>query len=125
MDVENSLKAQLLEAVEEPYVLPMQKKYIGYLGFSVRDLLDNLLLRYGIIIVRDLFKNVRKIQDPLDTGGPIDLYFKHLEDCREYEIDVNDPISEITLINTEYHALTSTVLYKLSCKDFKKLKEED
>jgi len=110
MDVENSLKAQLLEAVEDPYVLLMQKKYIGYLGFSVRDLLYNLLLRYGIIIVRDLFKNVRKIQDPLDTGGPIDLYFKHLEDCREYAIDVNDPISEITLINTEYHAVTSTVL---------------
>ena len=88
----------------------MRVRYTGYLGVSVRDLLDNLLLRYGQINSRDLVKNIRRLHLPLDTGLPIDLYFKQVEDCREFSVDGNDPISVKTIVNTTLNSVQNTNL---------------
>ena len=77
----------------------MRGRYIGYLGVIVRDLLYHLLLRYGKINSHNIVENI-KFETPLDTGSPIDLYFKQVEDFREFSIDGNDPISVKTIVNT-------------------------
>ena len=51
--MESALKAQVIEAVEEMYLVVLRNRYTAYLGVSVRDLLDHLLLRYGRISARD------------------------------------------------------------------------
>ena len=101
----------------------MRGRYTGYLGVSVRDLLDHLLLRYGQINSRDLIENMQRLHLPLDTGSPIDLYFKQVEDCREFSVDGNDPISVKTILNTTLNSVQNTNMYKISCKEFKSLPE--
>ena len=123
--MESALKAQVIEAVEEMYLVAIRNRYTAYLVVSVRDLLDHLLLRYGRISARDLVENMKTLHQPLDTGSPIDLYFKRIEDCREFSVDGNDPISGRTIVNTALTAVQSAGIYKPACKDFKALKEEN
>ena len=121
--VEETLKDQFIASVEYTYLCVMRGSYIGYLVVSVRDILYHILLRYGKINAHDLIENMKSLQIPLDTGSPIDLYFKQVEDCREFEVDVNDPSSGKTIVNSSLNAVQGTGLYKLSCKDFKSFKE--
>ena len=114
VEMENSLKAKIIDAVEDMYLCALKSRYTGYLGVSIRDILDHLLLRYGRIRVRDLVENMKLLQMPLDTGSPIDLYFKRIEDCIEFSEDGNDPISSKTIVNTALNAVQGSGLYKLS-----------
>lgn len=116
-----SLKAQVIAAVDEMYIIGLRNKYTSYLKVSVRDILDHLLERYENITAADLHRNVLKLQEPVDTALPLDHYFKRIDDCVKYAIDGNDPFPSKTIINTDYHALHSKGLYKLTCKECKAL----
>lgn len=41
----HALKAQIFAAVDDVYICELKKKYLQYLGVSVRDILDHLLKR--------------------------------------------------------------------------------
>ena len=42
-NVDDALKTQLLDSVEEPYVSELRNRYTGYMGVTTRDLLDHLM----------------------------------------------------------------------------------
>lgn len=107
--VEETLKDQLIAAVDDTYLCFMRGRYTGYLGVILRDIIDHLLLRYGKINAHDLVENTKCLKFPLDTGSPIDLYFKQIEDCREFSVDENDPISGKTIINTSLNEVREQV----------------
>ena len=123
--MEATLKSQMIDAVEDTYLCVMRGRYIGYLGVSVMDLLDHILLRYGKINDDDLVKNMKPFHLPLKNGDPIDLYYKQVEDFRGFSVDGNDPISVKTIVNNGLNAVQGTGLYQVSCKDFKSFKEEN
>ena len=103
----------------------MRGRYTRYIGVSVRDILDHLFLRYGKINGHDLIENMKRFHLPLYTGSPIDIYFKMIEDCREFEVDGNDLIEGKTIVNTELNSVHGTGLYNAACKDFKSLKKSN
>ena len=41
--MDDALKTQLLDAVEEPYVSELRNRYTGYMGITTRDLLDHIM----------------------------------------------------------------------------------
>eukprot|EP00957_Ditylum_brightwellii_P002366 181241-Ditylum_brightwellii.AAC.1 len=51
------LKAQIQEAVDDVYIRQLTNKYTGYLGVSICDLLDHLLDQYGKITTVDIASN--------------------------------------------------------------------
>ena len=77
---------------------------------------------YGKINSHDIVENMKRLHLPLDTGSHIDLYFKQVEDCREFSVDSNDPISGKNIVNTALNSLKGTDLYKVAFKYFKELK---
>jgi hypothetical protein len=52
-NMDDALKLQVINSVQETYICEMQNKYTGYLGTTTRDLLDHLLDRYGKITPAD------------------------------------------------------------------------
>ena len=44
-NMDDALKAQVIDTVDSPYLSKLRNKYTGYLGISTRDLLDHLLVR--------------------------------------------------------------------------------
>ena len=65
--MDDALKTQLLDAVEEPYVSELRNCYTGYMGVTTRDLLDHLMDRYGNITAADLKANEARINEALDN----------------------------------------------------------
>ena len=47
--MEDALKSIIIDAVDKVYIGKLRNQYTDYLGISARDLLDNLLDRYGKI----------------------------------------------------------------------------
>ena len=43
VNMDDALKTQLLDAVEDPYVSELRIHYTGYMGVTTRDLLDHLM----------------------------------------------------------------------------------
>ena len=41
--MDDALKTQLLDAVEDPYVSELRNWYTGYMGVTTRNLLDHLM----------------------------------------------------------------------------------
>lgn len=120
-----ALKSLIIESVDAIYVSAVRNKYTAYLSVSVRQIIDHLLNRYGKITARDLHSNTLHLQEPIETSLPLDHYFKRIEDCVEYAIDGKDPIPAKTVLNTAYHGLNITGMYKITFKDWKKIPDAE
>ena len=87
VNMDDALKTQLLDAVEEPYVSELRNRYTGYMGVTTRDLLDHLMDRYGNITAVDLKANEARINEALDNSRPIDVFFQRIDDAVQYADD--------------------------------------
>ena len=85
--MDDALKTQLLDAVENPYVSELHNRYTGYMGVTTRDLLDHLMDRYGNITAVDLKANEARINKALDNPRPIDIFFQRINDSVQYAND--------------------------------------
>jgi hypothetical protein len=52
--MDDALKAQVIDTIQDTYLCEMRNKYTGYLGVTTRDLLDHLLDQYGKITPTDI-----------------------------------------------------------------------
>jgi hypothetical protein len=66
-NMEDALKAQVIDTIDDRYICEIRNKYTGYLGISTCDLLDHLLDRYGKITATDLEANKKQMNEPLDS----------------------------------------------------------
>eukprot|EP00957_Ditylum_brightwellii_P031478 2386908-Ditylum_brightwellii.AAC.1 len=79
--MDDVLKKQIQDAVDNVYICQLHHKYSAYLGVMARDVLDHLLDRYGQIKLAELVANGDRYNKPMDISQPIDAYFAHINDC--------------------------------------------
>ena len=48
-NMDDALKVQLIDSVDDTYLCGVRNKYTGYLGITTRDIIDHLLDGYGKI----------------------------------------------------------------------------
>ena len=115
-----ALKAQLCEAVQDVYLEEKRNRYTGYLTVPTKELMDHLLKRYGKITDGDLQLNKQRMNEPMDPSLPIDMYFKRIDDCMQYAADAETPYTEKQILQTVYHALSTSGLYNEACTKWRK-----
>ena len=74
-NMDDALKAQVIDTIDDTYICEMRNKYTGYLGITTRDLVDHLLDRYGKITPADIEACKRRMIEPIDSTQPIDVFF--------------------------------------------------
>ena len=79
-----ALKALIIEAVDVLYLEEKRVRYTGFLTITARNLMTHLLQRYGKITTSDLMANRRKMDEPLGSSIPIDVYFKRIDECVQF-----------------------------------------
>jgi hypothetical protein len=119
-NMEDALKAQVIDAVESTYLCEMRNKYTGYLGISTRDLLDHLLDRYGKITSADITKCKQRMEEPLDSTEPIDVYFQKIDACVQYAADGRVAFTPDQIIQTGYNAISTSGFYHDACKEWRR-----
>ena len=74
--MDDALKAQLLDSVEDLNVSELRHRYTGYMGVTTQDLLDHLMDRYGNITAANIKANDAHINESLDKSRPISFFFQ-------------------------------------------------
>eukprot|EP00957_Ditylum_brightwellii_P130727 9973180-Ditylum_brightwellii.AAC.1 len=87
--MDDVLKKQIQEAVDNVYICLLCHKYSAYLGVTARDVLNHLIDQYGQIKPADLVANGKEYKRPMDISQPINAYFAHIDDCIQYLLLVN------------------------------------
>ena len=123
MNMDAALKAQVIEAVEDIYLCEKRNKFTGYLGVTTKYLLGHLMERYGVITTDDLELNKRNMDEAFDSTIPIEAYFKNIDDAVKYADDAGTPFSKQQILQTAYHAISASGLYKEACKQWRKQDE--
>ena len=124
-NVEQALKTQVIEAVEEIYIQSLRNKYVGYANVTTKELLDHLYSSYANITPSTLLENDKKMRDPLDPSQPLDTFFARMEECRELAAAGNTPYTAAQILSTAYQALFSSGAYSDGCKEWRRKPEEE
>ena len=119
-NVDLALKKQVLEAVDSVYLAEKKHRYMGFCHVSTKDLLDHLMQRYGNITSLARKQNKNRMEEPLDTSQPIDVYFRRIDDCLQFAVDANTPFSQEQTMETVYYAVSASGLYTDGCKAWRK-----
>eukprot|EP00957_Ditylum_brightwellii_P051483 3903229-Ditylum_brightwellii.AAC.1 len=98
------LKAQIHEAVDDVYIRQLKNKYIGHLGVSICDLLDHLLDQYGKITTADIASDNEQFLERLSMDQPIDVYFTKIDDSIQYAADVKTPYTAQQIVKAAENA---------------------
>ena len=123
--MEDALKSIFIGAVEEVYIGELRNKYTGYLGITARDLLDNFLDRYGKITPADVEECKKQMNEPIDATQPIAIYFKRIDDTVQYAANGNVAFTTEHILQTAYHAVSTTGYYNEACKEWRRKPENN
>eukprot|EP00957_Ditylum_brightwellii_P161683 12309805-Ditylum_brightwellii.AAC.1 len=96
--MDNVMKKQIQDAVEDVYIKQLRHKYSAYLGVTSRDALNHLMDRYRQIKPANLVGNGVNYNKPVDISQPIDAYFARIDDCIQYASDGKTPYTSKQII---------------------------
>ena len=85
--MDDALKTQLLDAVEDRYVRELRNRYTGYMGVTTHKLLDHLMDRCIDITAADIKANEARINEAFDNSNPIGIFFQRIDDAVQYADD--------------------------------------
>jgi hypothetical protein len=118
--MDDAIKAQIIDSVNDTYLNELRNKYTGYMGVSSRDLIDHLLDRYGKITPADIEECKKRMNEPIDSSQPIDIYFQKIDDCIQYAVDGQVAFTPGQILQTVYHAVSTSGYYNEACKEWRK-----
>jgi hypothetical protein len=116
-NMNDALKTQIIVAVTDMYLGELRNRYTGYLGVTPKDL---LLERYGKISASDIANCRTRMEAPMDTTRPIDIYFQTIDDCVQFATDGQVPFTANQIVQTSYHAVSKSGLYNDACKEWRR-----
>ena len=119
-NMDEELKAQLIDSVNDTYPCGVRNKYTGYLGITTQDLINNLLDRYGKITPTDIEEYKDRMNKPIDLSQPIDLIFQRIDNCVQYASGGQVAFTNGQILQTAYHAVSTLGHYTDACKDWHK-----
>ena len=119
-NLDDALKAQLIDSVDNTYLCLVRNKYTSYLGITTRDLIEHLLDRYGKITPTNIEACEVWMNEPIDSSLPINLFFQRIEDCVQYASDGQVSFTNGKILQTAYHAVSTSGHYTDACRDWRK-----
>jgi hypothetical protein len=115
--MDDALKAQVIDTIQDTSVCEMRNKYTGYLGVTSLNLLDYLLNRYGKITSANIEDCKRKMNEPIDSIQLINIFFQRVDECIQYAVDGQVTFLAEEILQTTYHAVSTSGYYTDACKD--------
>ena len=91
--MDDALKGQIIDIIEDTYLCELCNKCTGYLGVTTRDLLDHLIDGYGKITTADFEANKSRLNELIDMTQTIDVFFKQINGCIQYADDGEVPFT--------------------------------
>jgi hypothetical protein len=115
--VKESVKQQVLNAVDNIYLQDLEDDVFGYADVTIIEILQHLRTTYGTLTANDLETNRNKLTEPWNPDEPFENIWKRIKIIRAVAIAGNEPLSdsvtiELTLVSLDKagvydHAITT------------------
>jgi hypothetical protein len=119
--VMQALRKQIIDTVEEKYIMSLRNKYTRYNSVHPKDLLKYLFETYGKITPEDVIKNEKKFTESWDGDEAFEVIIERINNCIEFAIEAESPYSEKQIMNHALTIVAKTGLYADDLKIWKKL----
>ena len=96
--VTNSLRQQLLEAVDHSYIAVLEDGDFGFSDVALPTFLDHLFNCFGEITPTDLIANRERILTAWNIDNPIQMLWAEINDIKRFAAAGLEPISDTSLI---------------------------
>jgi hypothetical protein len=110
------LKKQIISVFEPMYLDVFNKKMVGFVNISSRDMLDHLLGTYGNITAVDLKINFEHMRRAWDPQQPVESLFNQIQDFADYSETVVILIGHPQKINVGYAHIFATGHLMSACR---------
>src|SRR5210317_941171 len=106
-----TIKQQILKAVEPTYLAILEERLIGFANRSPEELLTHLRTTYGTFNARDLEDNRATLAEPWNPDEPIEDLWTKISTVRQIATSNNLPIEEEATMPLVLTALTKSGVY--------------
>jgi hypothetical protein len=107
INMDNALKAQVIDTIDDTYICELCIKYKGYLVITTWYLINHLLDWYGKITPADIEDCKCRMNEPIATTQPIDIFFQWINDCVQYANVGQVASTGEQILRTAYHAVST------------------
>ena len=119
-NMDDALRVQLIDSVDDTYLCEVHNKYTVYLGITTRNLINHLLDCYGNITPAEFEACKVRMNEPIDSSQPIYLFFQRIDDCVQYNSDGQVAFTNRQILQTAHHAVSTSGHYTNACKDWRR-----
>lgn len=109
--VNESVRAQILQAVPNIYTQALEDPDFGYSDVTIISILSHLRTTYGQLTPKDLEDNRELLKDRWNPDAPLEDLWKHIRTIRATAIAGAVPIADGTTIELTLVALTKAGVY--------------
>jgi hypothetical protein len=120
-----ALRKQIVETVEEKFIMSLKNKYTRYNSIHPKDLLKYLFDTYGKITPEDLIENEKKLTQDWDGSEAFELVIERVNNCIEFAKEAGDRFTDIQIMNRVFVIVSKTGLYNDDLKEWKKRPENE
>ena len=120
--VDNALKNQLVNAIDDIYIKDLQDRVTGFDTCSAREILKHLYWPYGSVTPAQLMVNNERFRAPYDGSTDLEAYFNGIDDYLFMEDKSNQPYSEGKTLTAESSAITQSQRFSLAMQEWHKLR---
>lgn len=117
-NMDASLKTMVLDAVDNTYFFALHNFFTGYMGSSIRDVMNHLIAWYTQITAEDIKMKKQSLREPSDTSQLIGVLFKLIYDGVRYSRKVKILYTPSQVLQMSYHIVILSGIYSDACKDW-------
>ena len=118
VNVDDILKQQLLESLDEKYFNGQRQAYINCSSHTLSDLMQHLNYDHGTISPIDIEESEQKIKQKWSVLDPMVDLFELIEELVEFSEAANPPIPGGKVINIAYLLILRTGGMVKACKQW-------
>ena len=112
--MENTLKNQLVNAIDEIYIKDLQDRVTGFSTRSVRDIIQYLYQPYGSVTPAQLTADDERFRAPYDGSTDLEAYFNGIGDCLFMADKSNQPYSKGQTLTAASSVITQSQNFPLA-----------
>jgi hypothetical protein len=115
-NIGNSLKKQLIEAIEPVYLRSQRDRHVGFANRTLRELFSTLFTAYGMLTPIKLIENQQSMNKPWDPNAPFETLIEQIEDGMELADAGGQAFTDAQILTLAYTLVYTTGLYFDECK---------
>jgi hypothetical protein len=121
--VMQALRKQIIDTVEEKFIMSLRNKYTRYNSVHPKDLLKYLFDTYGKITPEDIIENEKKFTEDWDGDEAFEIVIERINNCVEFAKEAESPYTDKQIMIRALTLVSKTGLYADDLKDWKKRSE--